>query len=287
MEAEKIQVMAKKETRLNLNAQSEEAPFETTAHVFQTAYYIAKTNRPLSDHESLIDLQQINGIEMGCMLHSRTAFLDALYSLYSQSPKNSCELSAHANELHIVLQNIGKVFNLTWVASTWRAVNAVWQTYPASAKHFKAVSQDLSRVGSERIKFQGLHSKLCSVNFIRNLPLMLDVLTELKNLSDMLQERDKTIPKAENLMQIYIKRIESLKTDPGIYSEEAQKAEQSMIFKNSKLNPRINSSQFIQAVIDDMRTKLFTTASNKADQSTCEERVSNYKNLIIRTICRF
>ncbi|CAM2096659.1 unnamed protein product [Caretta caretta] len=94
-----------------------------------------------------------------------------------------------------------------------------------------------------------------------------------------------TIPKADNLMQIYIKRIESLKTDPEIHSKEAQKAEQSMMFKTSKLNgarksPRINSSQFIQAVIDNMRTKLFTTASNKADQSTREERASNYKDLI-------
>ncbi|MGH0147048.1 UNVERIFIED_CONTAM: hypothetical protein FKN15_038152 [Acipenser sinensis] len=57
--------MAKKDTLLNLNAKSEEAAFESTACVFCTAYYIAKTNRPLSDHEILIDLQQINGIEMG------------------------------------------------------------------------------------------------------------------------------------------------------------------------------------------------------------------------------
>ncbi|CAM2114642.1 unnamed protein product [Caretta caretta] len=97
-----------------------------------------------------------------------------------------------------------------WVVSTWRAVIAVWQTYPALAKHFEVASQDWSRVGSEHLKFQGLHSKLCSVNFIRNLSLMLDVLT---NLSEMLQERDMTIPKADKLMKIYIKRNESLKTD--------------------------------------------------------------------------
>ncbi|CAM4575118.1 unnamed protein product [Caretta caretta] len=75
------------------------------------------------------------------------AFLDALYSLSSQSSKNSSELSAHANQLHIVLQKIGKVFNFRWVASTWRAISAVWQRYPALTKYFKTASQDPSRVG--------------------------------------------------------------------------------------------------------------------------------------------
>ncbi|KAH1169103.1 hypothetical protein KIL84_013693 [Mauremys mutica] len=264
MEDEKIQTMATKETLLNLNAKSKEAAFETTARVFRTAYYIAKTNQPLSDHESLIDLQQINGIEMGpstdgimrpltfpldlielqsataaaikgeilkCLLccgftkelvlevlisfcsdganvmlgvkagvgkllqmdfsnvilwhclnqrlelavdealevtrdtNDFKAFLDALYSLYNQSPKNSSELSDHANELHVVLQKIGKMFkcsvaNIPWFGKTLRS----GLTRPVE-------------IGSECLKFQGLHSKLCSVNFIRNLSLMLDVLT--------------------------------------------------------------------------------------------------------------
>ncbi|CAM2102663.1 unnamed protein product [Caretta caretta] len=87
MEAEKIQAMAKKETLLNLHAKSEEAAFETTACVFRTAYYIVKTNRPLSDHKILIDLQQINGIEMGHLLHSRTVCVDIINHIATEMKK--------------------------------------------------------------------------------------------------------------------------------------------------------------------------------------------------------
>lgn len=79
------------------------------------------------------------------------AFLDCLYPLYSQSPKNACELSAHTNELHVVLKKIGRLFSVRWVASAWRAVNAVWQTYPALSKHFEEASQDQSRDGREQV----------------------------------------------------------------------------------------------------------------------------------------
>lgn len=40
-----------------------------TEAVFQTAYHLAKKNRPFSDHESLIELQGLNGIKMGLILH--------------------------------------------------------------------------------------------------------------------------------------------------------------------------------------------------------------------------
>jgi hypothetical protein len=44
---------------------------ETTIKVFRTAYYIAKKNRPFSDHEDLVELQHINGVNLGSILHSR------------------------------------------------------------------------------------------------------------------------------------------------------------------------------------------------------------------------
>jgi len=38
---------------------------QTTIKVFRTAYYIAMQNRPFSDHDDLIKLQEINGINLG------------------------------------------------------------------------------------------------------------------------------------------------------------------------------------------------------------------------------
>ena len=48
-----------------------ESYMKETEAVFRTAYHIAKKNRPFSDHESLIELQELNGLKMGTILHSR------------------------------------------------------------------------------------------------------------------------------------------------------------------------------------------------------------------------
>jgi hypothetical protein len=44
---------------------------ETTIKVFRTAYYTAKKNRQFSDHEDLVKLQHINGVNLGLILHYR------------------------------------------------------------------------------------------------------------------------------------------------------------------------------------------------------------------------
>ncbi|KAJ4922910.1 hypothetical protein JOQ06_022583 [Pogonophryne albipinna] len=163
------------------------------------------------------------------------AFMDSLYSLYSQSPKNMRQLSECAHNLDIALRRIGKVFSVRWVASSWRAVSAVWQSYPALAQHFREASEDDTRDSRERAKFKGLLSKLCSINFLKSLALMADVLTELKNLSEILQNRKTTLPKAHDIMTTYVKRIESFNRYPGQHAVDASQAEEVMEFKGEEL----------------------------------------------------
>lgn len=43
---------------------------ETTNKIFRTAYYIAKNQRPYTDLPKLVDLQSINGLQMGRVLQS-------------------------------------------------------------------------------------------------------------------------------------------------------------------------------------------------------------------------
>ncbi|XP_054873424.1 E3 SUMO-protein ligase KIAA1586-like [Amphiprion ocellaris] len=419
---------------MNINATSQEFAFETTARVFRTAYYVAKSNKPFTDFESLIDLQEANSMNLGRVLHSVDivdhvasqmkneilkkiiknkskitiladesttvgnkstlivflkasvdgamepiafplelveldslnaahikvklltclqknglssqllqqqligfcsdgasvmlgvksgvgkllkddfpsivlwhcpnhrleladqaldkkggtkdfhAFLDSLYALYSQSPKNTRELSECAHNLHITLRRIGKVFTVRWVASSWRAVSAVWQSYPALAQHFRKASEDHSSDSKERAKFSGLLSKLCSVSFVKSLALMVDILTELKNLSEILQSRKTTIPKAHEMMTIYVQRIESLCDYPGKHTVEAVQSEQKMIFEGEQLrvgkSPTIDSVQFIHAVVENMKQRLFTTTANRAQSSVVTSRKEAYNSLI-------
>jgi len=49
---------------------------ETTSRVIRTGYYIAKSNRPFTDHPNLIELLAVNGAHMGRMLHSNVTATD-------------------------------------------------------------------------------------------------------------------------------------------------------------------------------------------------------------------
>ena len=72
---------------LNLNAQSEQAVFQSTSRVFRTAYYVAKNNKPYTDFASLIDLQEGNSLDMGRVLHSKTVAVDIIDHVSSRLTK--------------------------------------------------------------------------------------------------------------------------------------------------------------------------------------------------------
>jgi hypothetical protein len=52
--------------------------FDETCKVFQTAYYVAKRDRPYTDHLDIVTLQQQNGVDMGRILHSETVCKDII-----------------------------------------------------------------------------------------------------------------------------------------------------------------------------------------------------------------
>ena len=44
--------------------------YAATTHIFRTAYFIAYNNKPYTDHPELIDLQKLNCVKVGRILHS-------------------------------------------------------------------------------------------------------------------------------------------------------------------------------------------------------------------------
>ena len=43
----------------------------STEKIFRSVYFLAKSNRPFSDHPDICELQQLNGVDLGVTLHSR------------------------------------------------------------------------------------------------------------------------------------------------------------------------------------------------------------------------
>jgi len=67
------------------------------------------------------------------------AFLDSLYALYNRSPKNQNELKTICIELDMIFLKVGRVLDVRWVASSYRAVQAIWKIFPALYNHLYRV----------------------------------------------------------------------------------------------------------------------------------------------------
>ena len=64
---------------------------------------------------------------------------------------------------------------------------------------------------------------------------MADVLNELTKLSETLQSRNTTLPKADTLLNAYTKHIKSVITSPEEHSILTQQAEKAMAFQQVEL----------------------------------------------------
>jgi len=78
------------------------------------------------------------------------SFIDSLYVLYNNFPKNKNELKDICSELDIIFLNIG-VLDVCWVAISWRAVKS------ALSQHFHSSSLDITRDTKSRSKYFGLY----------------------------------------------------------------------------------------------------------------------------------
>uniref|UniRef100_A0A3P9D9G4 HAT C-terminal dimerisation domain-containing protein n=1 Tax=Maylandia zebra TaxID=106582 RepID=A0A3P9D9G4_9CICH len=164
--------------------------------------------------------------EVGGINHFKI-FLDQLYSLYHSALNVGQRLLV-----------IGCVLSVRWVASSERTVKAVWENYQALQVHF-----------TSRAKYKGLNDVLTTVSFVVNLGIMYDALTELSDLSRMLQRRDMTLDQADRQLDRQIRVFESMVSTPGPYTQTAIEAEKEKIFRNVCLHEnqrviKINHGQF-------------------------------------------
>ena len=90
------------------------------------------------------------------------------------------------------------------VSSSARSVMAIWNNYAALYQFFHETTLDLKLNGGERAQYAGLKKKLCEVNFILNMGLMLDALIELEHLSKKLQDRLVSLPETHRLYHFKI-----------------------------------------------------------------------------------
>jgi hypothetical protein len=101
------------------------------------------------------------------------------------------------------------------MASSFNTVKAVWNNYPALARHFKTASEDKSCNETERKKFLGLHKHLTHSGFLMDLACMKDILRELQGLSLKLQRREMSLVDATRQIQQTTDVLTAMKESGG------------------------------------------------------------------------
>jgi hypothetical protein len=207
----------------------------------------------LSVHDAVKTCTEVNHFK---------AFMDKLYTLYSASPKNRRALADCAAEVSVQLQKIGRVLDNRWVASSFRAVRAVWSNYLALETHFDRQSKDFNLEGKERAQFSGLSNVLRGEVFVRNLGLMYDALEELANLSESLQKVAISLPRAQRLITRQVEVFTARKVMPGEHYSEACTSVENGSFQGVAVLPQtgrqkeINKDQFYQCLVDSLSRRL-------------------------------
>ncbi|XP_039658030.1 E3 SUMO-protein ligase KIAA1586-like isoform X1 [Perca fluviatilis] len=211
------------------------------------------------------------------------SFLEKIHNLYSQSNKNSRELLEAAQEVGSQVLKIGRVLSTQWVASSFRSVKAVWRSYEVLNRHFENAAGDETRNSKERQTYRGLAHRMQSKEFLCDLGLMYDALSELANLSQQLQAHSITLLRADHLLKRTIRVLASFKDTPGEKSKEALAAQALGQFgsvplhSNAKLTP-INAKQFLQSLINNMEKRL----SFEGRETSLVKRISDCGAMVAR-----
>ncbi|XP_015284601.1 PREDICTED: uncharacterized protein KIAA1586-like [Gekko japonicus] len=164
--------------------------------------------------------------------------MDDLYVMYHSSPKNARELKACAATLETEFLKIGRILSTTWVASSYRAVTAVWKDYEALVRHFEKAQTESGRDRRERQAYEGLQKKITSSEFVLDLGLLCDALQEVSELTVDLQEGNIDLYRAHGKIESLVEICGERGTGPGPYYREALEATAKLQFKGVQLRRR-------------------------------------------------
>ena len=194
------------------------------------------------------------------------AFIDKLYVLYHDSPKNSRELKICANLLEAELLKIGRMLSTRWVASSFLSALAVWEGYEVLVRHFEEAKLDPTRYKKDQCTYEGLQRKITSTEFVLDLGLMCDALQELSELSLDLQEHNMDLYRADQKIKALVQVFEERHIILGPYYKIAVTAADNNVFrgvplhtKGSKNDPPIDVKAFYTKLKESIEQRLLSS----------------------------
>jgi hypothetical protein len=167
-----------------------------------------------------------------------------------------------AAEVGEEVNRIGRILEVRWVASSFRAVKAVWISYSALHNHFVKVA-GAPCLSAEKAQWAGLAKKFETSAFLLNLALMFDALQEPSHLSLSLQQSTISLPKAHRLICRQIEVFRGRKEKGGDCYAAAMEAVSVNCFRGIQLTAGkaadlLNPAQFYQALVDALSSRLLS-----------------------------
>ena len=212
-------------------------------------------------------VKSINGF------YTLESFFNKIYSTYSFSAKMQRELKEIASKLDVELRKIGKVFTIRWAASTYRAVYALWCSFPALHEHFSTLAKDDSIDSVKRATYNGIAKQLATKEFIEDVALLNDCLGQISILSESLQKSDISVVEANRYLKYTINSLEKIKVSisKGKYSFD-QTVGSDVVFKGVPLGNyqsrgsycSFNKPQLLQALIDNIKARMLDVNNKEA-----------------------
>ena len=107
----------------------------------------------------------------------------------------------------------------------------------------------MHRIFKGEKKFSGLATRLENKNFIKDLALMIDILTEISNLSVALEARGVGLERAERFIKRTLKAFRTLKSTQGFHEQKVERAVSSEDYRDIK---------FADAVMTNLEKRLLS-----------------------------
>lgn len=208
--------------------------------------------------------------------HHIEVLFEKIYSVYSTSAKHQREIVKISSDLDDEFKKVGRIFTIRWVASSYRAVNALWKSYAVLYQHFLHLSENKMIKANERAMYKGLIKKMTTQEFVEDLALVRDCLAQLSLLSETLQKRKVNCIMASRHIQWTVNSLSAIKkavSDEKYSFSFIVSDEKSLSFKTvplQKYMSRVNyvsfdKQRFVQALIDNLQARMILKDSDSYD----------------------
>lgn len=209
----------------------------------------------LAVHDAVSSTNKVSHLRM---------FMDTLYAYYSRSPDHCRMVESVSETLDTDMRKIGKVFDVRWLSSSYRSVDAVYSSYPALIGQLTSASVSPKALSKDKTKANGMIKRMQSFSFVAEIALMRDVLEVLQGLSLYLQKRSASVIDAKDRFDTDLRSLAALKIVDGLTLKAVKKQiNESGTFAGISVTRTESDEdsftqmrlQFIQALIDNLKSR--------------------------------